>query len=108
MRLKYNNAKTIIDGITFHSKKEGKRYSELLLLAKSGAIKTLAIQIPFELVPSQTINGKKERAVNYIADFVYYENGNYIVEDCKGYRTEVYKLKRKLMKHVHNIEIRET
>lgn len=91
---KYGNKKTEIDGITFQSKKEARRYSELKLLQRAGQIQDLKLQVPFELCPSQ----KGERAIKYIADFVYTENGKMIVEDVKGKRTDVYIIKRKLFK----------
>lgn len=101
--MKYNNKKTEIDGIKFDSKKEANRYCELKLLEKAGVIKDLELQVKFELIPK---NGK-ERAVNYIADFVYTEAGKRVVEDCKGMRTKEYIIKRKLMLDRHNIEILE-
>ena len=100
---KYKNQKTVIDGIAFDSKKEGARYAELQWLAKAGAIRDLRLQVPFELIPKQT----GERAVRYIADFVYMENGKMIVEDVKGVRTDVYKIKKKLMLKVHCIKVKE-
>lgn len=94
---KYNNKKTIVDGIVFDSKKEAYRYEELKILEKANIIKNLARQVPFELIPKQ----RGERAVCYIADFVYIDTktGNIIVEDVKGFKTDVYKLKRKLFKY---------
>lgn len=94
---KYNNKKTIVDGIAFDSKKEAYRYEELKILEKANIIKNLARQVPFELIPKQ----RGERAVRYIADFVYIDTktGNIIVEDVKGFKTDVYKLKRKLFKY---------
>ena len=100
---KYKNVKTTVDGIAFDSKKEAARYGELMLLAKAGAIQDPRLQVPFELIPKQA----GERAVRYIADFVYTENGKMIVEDVKGVRTDVYKIKKKLMLAVHGIRIRE-
>lgn len=97
MKSKYNNQKTIVDGIKFDSKKEATRYQELKLLQSSGKIAELRLQVPFMLVPATD----EERAVKYIADFVYLDinAGQMIVEDVKGYRTDVYKLKRKLFKY---------
>lgn len=94
--MKYHNQKTTIDGIVFDSKKEAKRYTVLRSLQEGGYIRGLELQVPFELVPK----GNGERAVKYIADFVYYdiEKQVSIVEDVKGYKTDVYKLKRKLFK----------
>ena len=100
---KYKNVKTTIDGITFDSKKEATHYAELKLLARSGLIQNLRLQVPFELIPKQ----QGERAVKYIADFVYDENGETVVEDVKGVRTDVYRLKKKLMLKVHGLRIKE-
>ena len=100
---KYKNVKTTIDGITFDSKKEATRYAELKLLARSGLIQNLRLQVPFELIPKQD----GERAVKYITDFVYTENGETVVEDVKGIKTDVYKIKKKLMLKVHGLRIKE-
>lgn len=93
---KYHNKKVTIEGLTFDSKKEAKRYQDLKLLEQANIIQNLVRQIPFELIPSQ--NG--ERAVKYIADFMYVETatGKIFVEDVKGYHTDAYKIKRKLFK----------
>lgn len=124
MKNKYHSRKITIDGVTFDSKKEAKRYRELALLEKSGAISGLERQVQFELLPKQReapteyykrgINAGKpkpgkviEKGVNYIADFVYIENGEKIVEDTKGYKTKDYILKRKMMLYFHGIRIRE-
>ena len=105
---KYGNRKITKDGITFDSMKEYKRFCELSLLEKAGEITDLQRQVKFMLIPSQKIDGKVvERPVNYIADFVYWENGQMVVEDTKGFKTKDYILKRKMMLHVHGIRIRE-
>ena len=106
---KYNNSK--YDG--YDSKREAKRATELKLLEKAGIISHLQEQVVYELIPSQyrIVNGKKkcvERAMKYIADFQYVENGETVVEDVKGFRTEVYKMKKKLMLFIHDIQIKET
>lgn len=97
MKSKYNNKKTVVDNITFDSKKEANRYRELKTIEKHGDIRDLRLQVPFELLPRQC----DERAVKYIADFVYFDtiNSVYVIEDVKGFRTDVYKLKRKLFKY---------
>ena len=109
---KYNSRKTVIDDITFDSKKEAKRYVELKKRQEEGEITDLMLQVPFELVPSFTIeiDGKKRRRRNirYIADFVYYENGQKVVEDVKGRKTEIYKLKKKLFEYKYKVTIKET
>ena len=107
---KYHNRKINVDGMTFDSKKEFQRYQELKMLEKAGLINDLKRQVPFQLIPSQAENGRVvERAVKYIADFTYYENGELVVEDVKApaTRTDVYKIKRKLMLYVHGVHIRE-
>lgn len=106
---KYKARKVTIDGITFDSQKEANRYFELRLLERSGAIVDLQRQVRFVLIPAQKdANGKViERAVNYIADFVYYHNGGRVVEDAKGYRTPEYRLKKKMMLYFHSIKIKE-
>jgi len=105
---KYKNRKAVVNGITFDSIKEARRYQELLLLEKAGVITDLQMQVKFVLIPSQRIKGKVvERQCTYKADFVYKENGETIVEDTKGFRTKDYIIERKLMLHVHGIRIRE-
>ena len=105
---KYHNTKVTKGDLVFDSKKEALRWNELLLLRKAGAISNLERQVKFVLIPTQTRNGKVvERECSYIADFVYTENGKKVVEDVKGYRTEVYKLKRKLMLYTYGIKIKE-
>ena len=106
---KYRSRKVSVDDITFDSAKEARRYGELKLLERAGIISGLRLQVPYLLIPSQTdCRGKVvEHAVRYIADFVYQENGKEIVEDVKGMRTDVYKLKRKLMLYVHGITVKE-
>lgn len=109
MRNKYHNRKVTRDGETFDSVKEYRRFCELRLLERAGAVTDLRRQVKFELIPAQRIDGKVvERACSYVADFVYMENGQQVVEDAKGMRTQEYRLKRKLMLWVHGIRIRET
>lgn len=99
---KYHAIKTEVDGIVFASRAEARRYQELSFAEKAGAIQTLGVQPRFKCV----VNG--ELICTYVGDFDYWENGAYIVEDVKGMLTPVYKLKRKLMKALHGIIIRET
>lgn len=105
---KYGNRKITRDGITFDSLKECNRYCELKLMQRAGVISGLQLQVSFELIPAQRVGGKVvERAANYIADFVYQQNGETVVEDTKGFRTKDYILKRKLMLWRYGIRIRE-
>ena len=93
---KYGAHRTEVDGILFDSKREAARYQELKILEKSGEIKDLVRQPVFTLQEAFMCDGKKERSITYRADFMYEENGRTIVEDVKGMKTEVYKIKRKL------------
>lgn len=107
---KYNAKRTTVDGETFDSKHEAYRWIELRYMERAGLITDLHRQVPFELIPAQKEDGKVvERAVKYIADFVYTQNGKTVVEDAKSpaTRTEVYKIKKKLMLFKHKIIIKE-
>lgn len=105
---KFGNKPTVTDdGVKHASKREAKRWRDLTLLQEAGRVRNLKRQVPFAIkAPSGYTICK------YIADFTFdeYEGGTWtpIVEDAKGYPTAVYKLKRKLMKHLMGIEIRET
>lgn len=108
VKSKYGNHKTQVDGHVFDSAKEAERYKSLVLLERAGSIDGLRIQVPFVLAPGAVVKGRKRPPIRYIADFVYLESGEIIVEDCKGVRTDVYRLKRHLMMVVHGVDIRET
>ena len=105
---KYHNRKITVDGETFDSIKEYRRYKELQLLERAGEISDLRRQVPYLLIPNQ-YEGKKcvERECNYIADFEYCENGAKVVEDVKGVKTKDYIIKRKLMLLCYGIRIKE-
>lgn len=105
---KYHAKKTVVDGIQFDSAREAKRYVKLRALEDAGKIQGLRLQVPFELLPSFECGGVKYRGMKYVADFVYYRNGKQVVEDCKGFRTTEYKLKKKLMAYVNHINIEES
>ncbi len=113
MTNKYHNQHVrTSDGIVHDSQREANRWVELNLLQKAGQIKNLNRQVKFVLIPKQVeYVGKKvkvlEREVAYIADFVYQENGQTVVEDSKGMKTKDYIIKRKLMLYIHKIKIRE-
>ncbi len=93
----------------YDSKREAKRAGELKLMRASGQIKCLREQVKFELIPAQRGDDGKviERAVAYVADFVYERDGKVIVEDAKGMTTPAYIIKRKLMLSVHGIRVVE-
>lgn len=95
---KYKNEKIMYQGEEFDSKKEFEYYLILKDREKRKEITQLSRQVPFEIQPDfVTPEGKKIRAILYYADFVYYENGIMHIIDVKGFRTEVYKLKKKLL-----------
>lgn len=105
MKHKYNAKKTVVDGITFDSKKEAVRYKELKALELVGKIDRLELQPRFVLMDGFRYEGKAIRKIEYIADFLYRDLSTYelVVEDVKGVKTDVYKLKKKLfLKHYGN------
>jgi hypothetical protein len=98
--IKYRNKKT--NG--FDSAKEARRFAELKIMQKAGEISLLECQVRFQLIPPQD----GERGLSYVADFRYTTKaGAVIVEDVKGFKTDVYLIKRKLMLHIHGIKIVE-
>ena len=102
---KYRNKQVVIDGMPFPSKREADRYSELKLLYMAGEITGLKLQPVYELIPAI----KKHRAIKYKADFEYTDKaGNFIVEDVKGCKTKVYKIKKKLFARKYGFDITET
>lgn len=102
---KYGNQK---NG-THASKRESKRSQELQVMQRAGLIHNLQEQVSFVLIPSQRGKDGKviERGVRYIADFVYTQNGEQIVEDSKGFKTPSYIIKRKMLLWFHGIQIKE-
>lgn len=104
---KYRNKKVIVDDYIFDSIQESKRYKELKLLLKAGAIQDLELQPHFLLQESFEKNGRTYRKIEYIADFKYIENGKVVVEDVKGLQTDVFKLKHKIFeKRYPELELR--
>lgn len=105
---KYLNVRVEYEGHMFDSAHERDRYAELRLLERAGQITELKLQPVFELIPAIRENGKVvQRAITYKADFSYMQNGNLVVEDAKGVKTEVYKLKKKLMRALLGIKVTE-
>jgi len=90
------------DGLFFPSKKELRRWNELNLLQEKGAISGLRRQVRFPF----KLDGKL--MFTYVADFTYMSVGKEVVEDSKGFRTPIYKLKKKIIEHHYGIEILET
>lgn len=96
---KYGNHKVIIDGITFDSKAEARRYNELKYLVQRGHITDLIVHPVFELQAGFTdALGRRHRAIGYEGDFQYTEAGKTVVEDVKGVKTDIFKLKEKLFR----------
>lgn len=95
---KYFNRKTTVDGITFDSVREARRYEELQLLVRGKVISDLKLQPRFTLQEAfRDAKGTAHRKIEYVADFSYFnENGDYVVEDVKGMKTDLFKLKMKL------------
>lgn len=125
---KYKNKKVCVNGLYFDSKKEAKRFMQLLEKQQNGEISSLQTQVKYVLIPSQYESyeryGKKgqklkdgrrmvERECAYIADFVYIDNasGETVVEDVKGYRRDgaynIFTIKRKLMLYLKGIKVNE-
>jgi hypothetical protein len=100
-RHKYGARRTVVDGVTFPSRREARRYGELKVLERAGRITGLELQPRFRLV----VNGR--HVGDYLADFRYVEGGRSVVEDAKGVRTPVYRLKKKLVLALYGIQIRE-
>jgi hypothetical protein len=102
---KYRNVKTTVDGITFASKREANRYAELKLMKQAGEIIDLVLQIRYPIVVNDV------KICTYIADFVYFDvaSGRYVVEDAKSKATmtPAYRIKKKLMKAIYDIDIQE-
>lgn len=115
---KYRNRKAVrvIDGetVTFDSEREAHRWDELVLLQRAGAISDLRRQVRYRLIPAlRDLQGRVvEKPCDYVADFVYFEKREgkaplHVVEDAKGYRTDAYVIKRKLMYQKFGVRIRE-
>lgn len=98
---KYGNKKVEVDGVVFHSKRESYRWVSLKAMQSAGIIFNLERQVKYEIL----VNGFK--ICSYFADFKYRRNGKWYLEDVKGVKTPVYKLKKKLMLAVHGISIVE-
>lgn len=93
---KYRNRKVAVDGHVFDSVLESERYKQLKLLQRAGEIKNLRLQVPFLLQERFRKNNKSYQKIEYIADFVYEEKGQVVIEDTKGIKTEAFRIKQKL------------
>lgn len=98
----------------FDSKREARRYMDLWLMQRAGEISGLRTQVKYELIPKQVHkDGTKEKGIEYVADFVYEQGGETVVEDSKGFRDtssaayRLFVMKRKMMLYFHGITVRE-
>ena len=100
---KHKNKHVRLDGYTFDSQAEARRYQDLKLLLKAGTIEKLRVHPIYEITVMEVYIG------DYEADFVYFdlELDQEIIEDVKGQRTDLYRWKKKLMKAVYGIDIKE-
>jgi hypothetical protein len=105
---KFGNSRITVNGEKYRSKKEYNYHQLLLSRLKNGEISDLRREVPFILAPPVKIAGRTKPALRYFADFVWAEKGETIVCDCKGWRTDIYRIKRHLMATVHGITILET
>lgn len=108
-RSKYGATPTTVDGIRFHSAKEARRYGELKLLEKAGEIHGLRLQPRYPLMVVGEATEQRGQVGTYIGDFAYSERGSAaeIVEDVKGFKTPLYKWKKKHVEVQYGIVIRE-
>lgn len=123
-RNKHNATMMTEDGYVFHSTKEWQKYLVLKRRIKEGLVRDLEVHPRYELVPKHSINSKMIRPITYEADFRFYDvlEARTRVVDIKpaikpfttkksrrfdNGRTDVYKIKKKLMSYVHGIEVEE-
>lgn len=106
---KYKNKKVVYDGIEFHSQKEGNYYLKFKAMRDLGLIRDLELQKEYILQDKFVLNGKTRRKITYKADFSYVttEDNKLHVVDVKGFKTEVYKLKKKLFEYKYKVELEE-
>jgi branched-subunit amino acid transport protein len=105
---KYGNRKVEFAGVKFDSRREADRWATLLLMEAGGQITDLRRQVAFVLAPAVRLGKRMKPALRYVADAVYTTaDGRVVVEDAKGVRTAVYRIKQHLMATVHGIEIVE-
>jgi hypothetical protein len=106
-KVKYHNKKCEYKGLKFDSLKERNHYIVLEHLQNTGQIKNLKRQVKYELQPSFKLNNKTIRAITYIADFTYIQEGILVVVDTKGFRTKDYLLKKKMFQYKYGMDIVE-
>jgi hypothetical protein len=98
---KYRAVRTTVNGLEFASQKEARRYQDLLILERAGRINGL------ELQPRFPCRVNDQLVCTYVADFRYIEDGLSVVEDVKGMKTDVYRIKAKLVKALYGFTIKE-
>lgn len=99
---KYRNTPVVVDGLRFDSKREAAYYGELKMREKAGEVSGVELQVPFALK-----GPKGDLMTTYRADFVFYDNvqGRQRVIDVKGVETPAFRLKRKMMRALLNIDV---
>ena len=105
MTSKYHNVRNTLAGENYSSLRERNRHLELILEQRAGRLSNLRREVSFELAPKAKVLGKLKRSLRYVADFVYERDGALVVEDCKGFRTAMFRLKAHLLKTGHGIDI---
>ncbi len=103
---KYSAIRTVVDGVTFASRREARVYSELKMRERAGEISELTLQPRYPLTVCGVV------VATYVGDFRFYQRGGVdgwtlVVADAKGFKTPMYRLKKKLMHAVHGIDILE-
>lgn len=103
---KYGAKPTEVDGLRFDSKREAARYSALQLLVRAGEIVDLEVQPTYPIIIADP-QGMPVIVAAYRADFRYRRGRDVVVEDVKGVRTPLYRLKKKLVEALYGIKITE-
>lgn len=107
-RSKYNAARTVVDGITFASKAEAKRFAELRILERAGIISGLRCQERYPLHARHITTGQVHLVGHYVTDFLYYDkHGQRVAEDVKGMKTPLYRWKKRHVEAQYGIKIVE-
>lgn len=112
---KFGAVPVVVDGVRHDSTKESRRWAELCMMQRAGLISKLARQVVYELAPSVKFTGspRAKPALRMVVDFQYVENGVLVAEDTKGggtkgTETQVFRIKRHLLLHVHGIQLKIT
>ncbi len=106
---KFHATRTEVDGIAFQSKREARRWQQLRILEAAKQIRNLRRQVPYPIVVVNLETGEIVTVSRYFADFVYEDlTGAEVIEDAKGFKTETYKLKKRLVEAQYGVRIYES